>query len=119
MNFEITDKEKNQTKGSNYVYELYTMRIGNKDNVQYDTTYDRTILKYGVTNDPCQRYGAGYMKKGYNIRMNVLNSDISRGEAFYLESFYAMEYAKKYGSFPNDMDDRYGFQHEEIEIEWV
>ena len=118
MNFETTDKEKNMTKGEQYVYELYAMSGGSNKNVQYDMEFDRTILKYGVTNNPHNRYGAGNMKKDYNIRMNVLNSDICRGEAFYLESFYAMEYAKKYGKFPIDMDDRYGWQSEAIDIEW-
>ncbi len=111
MKFETTDTKKSMTEGGNYVYELYTMKGTDEENIQFDMEFDRTILKYGVTCNPHQRYGAGHMNKGYHIRMNVLNSDISRGEAFYLESYYAMEYAKKYGSFPEDMTDRYGPQH--------
>jgi hypothetical protein len=38
--------------------------------------------------------------------MNVLNSNITRGEAYYLEGLYAMQYAKKYGAFPTGMTDR-------------
>ena len=128
--FEITDREKNSTKGSNYVYELYTMSGADKKKIQYDMTFDRTILKYGVTNHPNNRYAkckgylsvelknSGSAKKKFEIRMNVLNSDISRGEAFYLESFYAMKYAKKYGSFPVHMFDRHGWDSEPIDIEW-
>jgi len=113
MSFEITKPSKSISKGRNYVYELYTKSSDETKNIQYDMKYNRTILKYGVTNNPPQRYGAGNMYSGYHIRMNVLNSDISRGEAFYLESHYAMEYAKKYGSFPDDMTDR-----REGEIDW-
>jgi len=115
--FEITDREKPTTKGSNYVYELYTMVSASKDKVQYDMTFDRTILKYGVTNSPSDRYNSANVKS-MGIRMNVLNSDISRGEAYYLESLYAMKYAKKYGNFPIDMTDRYGWEREAIDIEW-
>ena len=117
MKFETTDTQKSITEGSNYVYELYTMKGTDEENIQFDMEFDRTILKYGVTNNPHRRYGAGNMKEGYHIRMNVLNSDISRGEAFYLESHYAMKYAKKYGSFPEDMTDRYGPEHG-IEVAW-
>jgi len=113
MSFEITKPSKSISEGRNYVYELYTTKETEEDNVQYDMKYNRTILKYGVTGNPHQRYGAGNMYSGYRIRMNVLNRDISRGEAFYLESHYAMEYAKKYGSFPEAMADRI-----EGEIDW-
>ena len=106
MNFEITKPSKSISTGRHHTYELYTMEGTDKENIQHDMKFDRTILKYGVTCNPQQRYGAGHMKSGYHIRMNVLNSDISRGEAFYLESHYAMEYAKKYGYFPEDMTDR-------------
>tara|TARA_R100000458_G_scaffold38075_2_gene35568 strand:+ start:2825 stop:3175 length:351 start_codon:yes stop_codon:yes gene_type:complete len=106
MNFQTTEVSKNITDGTNYVYELYTMKGSDDENIQYGMEFERTILKYGVTCNPKQRYGAGHMNRGYPIRMNVLNSEISRGEAFYLESHYAMEYAKKYGVFPEDMTDR-------------
>ena len=98
MKFETTEKSKSMTEGGNYVYELYTMKGTDEENIQFDMEFDRTILKYGVTCNPHQRSGAGHMNKGYHIRMNVLNSDISRGQAFYLESYYAMEYAKKYAN---------------------
>ena len=114
MNFEQTDKvSKLKTKGNSYVYEMYIMEALDNNNVAYDVNFDRKILKYGITNDPQQRYGSGHMKEGYYMRMNVLHKGISRGEAYYLESLYAMQYAKKYGSFPEDMADR-----QSGEIEW-
>ena len=107
MKFEQTDKvSKLKTKGNNYVYEMYIMEALDNKNVAYDVNFDRKILKYGITNNPEQRYGSGHMKEGYNLRMNVLHKGISRGEAYYLESLYAMQYAEKYGSFPEHMDDR-------------
>lgn len=105
--FEQTDKvSKLKTKGRTYVYELYRMKALDNDNVAYDVDFDRKILKYGITTNPEQRYGSGHMKSGYGMRMNVLHNDVSRGEAYYLESLYAMQYAEKYGSFPEHMSDR-------------
>ena len=75
------------------------------------------ILKYGITKNPQQRYGSGHMKEGSNMRMNVLHEGVSRGEAYYLESLYAMQYAEKYGSFPKGMTDRCSYDWG-TEIDW-
>jgi len=105
--FEQTDKvSKLKTEGCCHVYEMYLMKSLDNNNVAYDVDFDRKILKYGITIDPEQRYGSGHMKEGNHVRMNVLHSGISRGEAYYLESLYAMQYAEKYGSFPRNMSDR-------------
>ena len=111
MNFEQTDKVSElKTEGHCYVYEMYIMEALDNNNVAYDVNFDRKILKYGITKNPEQRYGSGHMKSGYNNRMNVLHSGISRGEAFYLESLYAMKYAEKNGAFPEDMTDRNSYE---------
>mgnify|MGYP003651164030 FL=1 len=93
------------------------MEALDNNNVAYDVNFDRKILKYGITKDPEQRYGSGHMKSGYGMRMNVLHKDISRGEAFYLESLYAMKYAEKYGSFPEEMTDRHSYEWG-TEVSW-
>ena len=52
MKFETTDTNESITEGDNYVYELYTMKGTDEENIQFDMEFDRTILKYGVTNNP-------------------------------------------------------------------
>ena len=87
--------------------------------IEYSLEFDREILKYGITTNPQRRYASqrlpnfgGRVIKNH-IHMNVINSNITRGEAYYLEGLYAMQYAKKYGSFPTAMPDR-----TEADIKW-
>jgi len=145
MTFETTDSVQTETKGGNYVYELYRVKWSSDnteedayiselkahnaaqpyypsqvpENIEFGLEFDREILKYGITHNPQGRYAAQHIPgtKGSvvrnHIQMNVLNSHISRGEAYYLEGLYAMQYAKKYGAFPTGMTDR-----TEEDIEW-
>ena len=137
MTFETTDSVQTETKGGNYVYELYRVKwssantkedvyisevYGNQhtltypsqvpENIEFGLEFDREILKYGITDNPKLRYriqkmpGYGGSVVRNHIQMNVLNSNITRGEAYYLEGLYAMQYAKKYGAFPTGMTDR-------------